>query len=388
MSATPTRRYRARRRVPRRTARLPSHRVTPWPARAARAPGAPTDRPARALPASRTPMLRRGRRSLARSSDLSPDGAESDGDHGESCEQNPKRRAAGGRGRPERESGHEAALPAHGPLAHRHLERGREGGVDRFRRTPEPQEPIVTHLPRHLCQIAIAVEDALAPPPPPGIALEELRWGIVGRLLGTPENGGPAAHGSAAQAGDRGDREAVDTPPRPPPACPVLVHHKGLTSLRRCSVPGGGAGQVIAPLGQPASYSLAWGTVGSIEGTRPEAAPEPVFDSRVSRRRLDREQSACPKPGGDQRHAGGPIARIGKQVGGPSKVLSGCFGGGGRKGAPEIDDQAHPDLGHAEPPVARDRIPCGAQHLVGERCERGGGPDERSEEHTSEIQSR
>src|SRR2546427_128128 len=200
MSATPTRRYRARRRVPRRTARLPSHRVTPWPARAGRAPGAPTDRPARALPASRTPMLRRGRRSRARSSDLSPDGAESDGDHGESCEQNPKRRAAGGRGRPERESGHEAALPAHGPLAHRHLERRRHGGVDRFRRTPEPQEPIVTHLPRHLCQIAIAVEDALAPPPPPGIALADTRGGVVGWRPGAPEERGLAVRGAPPPA--------------------------------------------------------------------------------------------------------------------------------------------------------------------------------------------
>src|SRR5207247_7081568 len=105
---------------------------------------------------------------------------------------------------------------------------------------------------------------------------------------------------------------------------------RALPPCRRSAVPGGRAGQGLAPPGQPASYSLAWSTVGSIEGTRPEAAPEPVFDSRVSRWRLDREQSACPKPGGDQRHAGGPIARIGKQVGGPSKVLSGCFGGVGR----------------------------------------------------------
>src|SRR5205807_4174721 len=203
--------------------------------------------------------------------------------------------------RPEREPRHEAALPASGPLAHRQLERGGEGGVYRVRRIPEPQEPVVAHLARHVRQITIAVEEALPPPPPSGITLEESGQGVSGPFCGTGEHGGPATRCSAGQAADGGDRKAVDT--LPPPACPVLGHHEGvLRSFGPLLVPQGDAGQVVPAPGQPISYSPTGRSIDSIESARPEAGPEPVFDA--SRRHA--RGRAGPLPSRDQRHARRP----------------------------------------------------------------------------------
>src|SRR5256886_17648144 len=110
-------------------------------------------------------------------------------------------------------------------------------------RIPEPQEPVVAHLARHVRQITIAVEEAVPPPPPSGITLEESGQGASGPFCGTGEHSGPATRCAAGPAADGGDRKLVHAPP--PPSGPVLVHHEGvLRSRGLLSVPEWEAGEV------------------------------------------------------------------------------------------------------------------------------------------------
>src|SRR2546430_13734069 len=118
---------------------------------------------------------------------------------------------------------------------------------------PEPQEPLVADFPRHVRQIAIAVDDALPPPPPSGIALEESGQGVSGPFCGTGEHRGPATRCSAGQTADRSDRELVDAPPPPT----LLIPHEGvLRSQRPLAVPLGDAGEVVSPRGDRKSTRL------------------------------------------------------------------------------------------------------------------------------------
>src|SRR5439155_634733 len=114
-------------------ARPASHRATPWRARAGGAPAAPTGPPARGRATPRATRARARWRTAERSSDLTAGRAERDHDNGRPAQQQAEHGRAERRRRPEREPRHEAALPAFGPLADRHLEHGPEGGVDRLR---------------------------------------------------------------------------------------------------------------------------------------------------------------------------------------------------------------------------------------------------------------
>src|SRR5438874_5199734 len=152
--------------------------------------------------------LTQARRPRAASSDLSARRAAGDQANDGCAEQEAERGGGRGRGRTEGKPRHETPFPALGPFSHRHLQGGGEGGIDRLRRIPETEEPLVPDLASNVSEIPVAEYGAFVSHPPPPVVGQEARHGVT-------ENGGAAAREPTGEAPDRRDRMSVNA--RPPP---------------------------------------------------------------------------------------------------------------------------------------------------------------------------